>query len=82
MRKAEETAMRLKKVLLKDKLNVNMEFMSVLESDLYAILENYIAVKQGSLRIRMGLLDNGNYEIKINAECDRVKNLGVIKRKS
>ncbi len=80
MRKAEETALRLKKVLLQDKLNVNVEFMQVLESDLYNLLENYLALKQGSLRIKMDLTDSGDYRIKITADCDRVKNIGIVKK--
>ena len=68
---------RLKCVILHDKTASDTNFLSVLKSDLYTLLSNYLDLKD-TPEINLEVDENGTYLIKILAKADRVKSIRVI----
>lgn len=75
---ANESAERLKKVLIADK-HFNPEYIKrVILSDLYSLLNNYADIKPENLNLDIEIDKNGDYIFKFNAKTSRLKIFGSL----
>lgn len=65
--------LRLKKVLLSDKINMPNGFLMVLKKDLKNVLDSYFECNEDSLKIEVDTDTNGEYDICITSKAERIK---------
>ena len=66
---------RIKNVLVKDKNNRNENFNSVIKSEIYELLSNYMEVK--GVECFTSLQENGDWQIKIVAKTSNFYSIKV-----
>jgi septum formation topological specificity factor MinE len=69
---------RLKKVLISDKHFNPERIEEVMKSDILTILQNYTDVDGENLNFLIEVNTEGGYNIKVDANCTRLKVLGSI----
>lgn len=72
---AEIGAMRIQKVLVKDKKQNPKQIASLLKSDLSSLFQNYMELE--NLEVSFDI-ENGTYKLSINAKASRIKNFGTL----
>lgn len=72
---AELTSKRLEGVLTRDKKQNPKQILAPLKSDLYALLENYLDLK--NLNIEIEATKNG-FVFSANANAKSIKNIGIM----
>ena len=69
--------LRLKSMLITDKVNVPNELCSLIKSDVYVLLANYMELKPENIIVDQAIEDNG-FCVTIKARTDRLKQFGAL----
>ncbi|HHU43315.1 MAG: cell division topological specificity factor MinE [Bacillota bacterium] len=69
----DETIIRLKRVLLSDKINMPNGLLNLLKKDVYSLLSCYFELDYDTLKITVDSNTKGEYDIMITAKAERVK---------
>lgn len=69
--------LRLKSMLISDKVNVPNELCSLIKSDVYVLLANYMELKPENVIVDQTIEENG-FCITIKAKTDRLKQFGAL----
>lgn len=78
MDKGKEATLRLKRVLLGDKLQSDDRFLELISFDVNDVLANYFDFKEENLIIDMEVDGDGFYRLSITVKAERVKNVRII----
>lgn len=78
MKKGKEGVLRLKGVLMRDKSQLTDGFSELLERDLALVLNEYMELKEGEIRCSISVGESGDYEVRMQANATRLKNLPII----
>ncbi len=71
--KKDNTIIRLKKVLLNDKINMPNGLIGVIEKDIASLLKSYFDFDESVLKIDIVSSPEGQYDISIKASAERIK---------
>lgn len=69
--------MRLKSMLISDKVSAPSELCSLIKSDVYVLLANYMELKPENILVDQTIEDNG-FCINIKAKTERLKQFGAL----
>lgn len=69
--------MRLKSMLISDKVSVPNELCSIIKSDVYILLLNYMELKPENIIVSQTIEESG-FCITIKARTDRLKQFGAL----
>lgn len=67
------TILRLKKVLLNDKINMPNGLIKLIKKDITTILDSYFEFHENNLKIEVDSDTEGLYDISIKAKAQRIK---------
>ena len=73
---AEITSRRLEKVLNEDKKQSPNQIITMLESDLKTVLENYFCIDNLSLNLA---IENGKYILSTTLSATHLKTIGIVR---
>jgi hypothetical protein len=77
VREAKEAALRLKNMLLTDKIKSPSSVENVIKSDVYYLLENYFETIRDTIDVRLSIDGDNLYDIKISLKAQKVKSMGI-----
>ena len=69
--------MRLKSLLLKDKVSAPAHLAAVIKSDIFTVLQNYLEVVPDDLEVNLDSAD-GFFKLHITAKSRRIKQVGAL----
>lgn len=78
MDNGKEAALRLKRVLLGDKLQSDNRFLELVTFDVAEILRNYLDFQEGNLEIALEVDGDGFYRLNIGVKAERLKSVRII----
>lgn len=73
------TILRLKKVLLTDKINMPNGLLQLLKKDIGSVLNGYFDISKDTLKIEIDSNTEGMYDISLSAKAERIKSPKFIK---
>ncbi|MEG1647089.1 MAG: cell division topological specificity factor MinE [Clostridia bacterium] len=76
MRRREEE-IKLKQVLLQDKIKTSNTFVAVMKEDVLDVLSNYFEIKD-DLKTKICIDEQGIYNITFSVDAFRIKNIGIV----
>lgn len=77
MRKSKETAIRARRILLKDKTQIPDGFNALLVGDVTELLSHYVDLGESFVNLKITVLEEGNYEIELRAKAERIKEIPI-----
>ena len=77
MRKSKECAIRARRILLKDKTQIPDGFNALLVGDVTRLLSHYMELSEPFVKLKISVLEEGNYEIKLVALAERIKEIPI-----
>ena len=72
MKRAQQTADRLQKVLLQDRMGQGPDSLAMLRADLSNLLSDYFDLDRSSLSVKVDPLGDGSYRLSIEATAVRM----------
>lgn len=63
---------RIKQMLINDKKNNPNKIISLLRSEIFYILQNYMDIKIDDVQLDIGIDNNGKYLLNLNVETSRI----------
>ena len=78
MDKGREATLRLKRVLLGDKLQSDNRFLELISFDVADVLNNYLDFQDENLTVDMEVDGDGFYRLSVTVKAERVKNIRII----
>ncbi len=69
---------RVKKMLVRDKMMIPDNYKALLTSDVNKLLSHYMELSGAGVTLKLKVLDDGSYELKIFAIIDRLKDVPTI----
>ena len=78
MDKGREATLRLKRVLLGDKLQSDNRFLELISFDVADVLNNYLDFQDENLIVDMEVDGDGFYRLSVTVKAERVKNIRII----
>lgn len=76
----DNTIIRLKKVLLSDKINMPNGLLQLVKKDITALLKSYFEFDESKMKIEIDSDTEGQYDITISAKAERMKTPKFINR--
>lgn len=73
------TILRLKKVLLNDKINMPNGLLQLMKKDIGSVLDGYFEMDKDVFNITIDSDTEGMYDISISAKAERIKSPKFIK---
>ncbi|MDD4315648.1 MAG: cell division topological specificity factor MinE [Clostridia bacterium] len=67
------TILRLKRILLSDKVNMPSGLIQLLKKDLLKLFDSYFDIKEESLKIEIDSNADGEYDVSIKGVSERIK---------
>lgn len=71
--------LRLKRVILNDKINMPNGLLEVVKKDINMVLSSYFELDEASFSLSIETDSEGKYEIAIGAKADKIKSPKFIK---
>ena len=78
MKKRKDAVLRLKGVLARDKSQIPDGFTAVIARDVRLVLDAYMDVENSKVSCELCVGQDGTYELKLQANATRLKNLPII----
>lgn len=72
MKEGKQAVERLRKVLMRDKIQSYEGVARVLEDDLFGLLSCYFGLKREDLEVKLSINDNGRYSLNCSLEADSI----------
>lgn len=69
--------LRLKSLLVSDKVNTPTQFSDVIKSDVYGILNNYMELTPDDLDVKIDADENG-FRVVMTARTNRFRQIGTL----
>lgn len=63
---------RIKQMLINDKKNNPNKIISLLRSEIFYVLQNYMDIKIDDVQLDIGIDNNGRYLLNLNVETSRI----------
>ena len=68
---------RVKNILDRDKMMIPDNYLALLTSEINILLSQYMDLEGTGAKIRLNLTDCGEYELKVVALADRIKDIPI-----
>lgn len=68
---------RIKNILDRDKMMIPDNYLALLTSEINILLSQYMDLAGTGAKIRLNLTDSGEYELKVVALADRIKDVPI-----
>lgn len=68
---------RTKSILDRDKMRIPDNYLALLTSEINVLLSQYMDLEGTGAKIRLNLTEEGEYELKIVALADRIKDVPI-----
>ena len=75
--KDKDTINRVKKILERDKMMIPDNYIGLLTSQINSLLSEYMELDEVGAKVRLTLNQLGEYELKIVALADRIKDIPI-----
>ena len=69
---------RVKKMLVRDKMMIPDNYKALLTADVNKLLSHYMELNGAGVTLKLKVLDDGSFEIKILALADRLKDVPTV----
>ncbi len=77
MKSSKLAALRTRRILLRDKMNIPDGFNALLVGDISEVLSHYLELSEPFVKLKISITEEGNYEILIKAMAERIKDVPI-----